>query len=120
MFKPATQDGVIMTLDAKNTPASQFAEITSANNTWNHPAGVSAHYNAGIAYDYFYNRHGRNSINGQGGDIISFVNVSDDAGQGLDNAYWNGQAIFYGNGKTYFYPLARSLDVAGHEMTHGV
>jgi Zn-dependent metalloprotease len=120
MYNSTTKEGKIITLNAQNTPGTQYTEITSSNNTWNIPAAVSAHYNAGVAYDYFNVKHGRNSINGQGGTITSFVNVSDDNGLGMDNAYWNGQAIFYGNGRTDFFPLAKSLDVAGHEMTHGV
>ncbi|HEY3387107.1 MAG TPA: M4 family metallopeptidase, partial [Saprospiraceae bacterium] len=38
----------------------------------------------------------------------------------LDNAFWNGKAMFYGNGASAFKPLAGAMDVAGHEMTHGV
>lgn len=38
----------------------------------------------------------------------------------MDNAYWNGEMMFYGNGNTAFTPLAGSLDVGGHEMTHGI
>jgi bacillolysin len=38
----------------------------------------------------------------------------------LDNAFWNGEYMFYGNGASAFKPLARGLDVGGHEMTHGV
>lgn len=28
--------------------------------------------------------------------------------------------MYYGNGKDAFTPLAKALDVAGHEMSHGV
>ena len=38
----------------------------------------------------------------------------------MENAYWNGDAMWYGNGGSTFKPLARGLDVGGHEMTHGV
>ena len=38
----------------------------------------------------------------------------------MGNAFWNGQAIFYGNGDAAFGALAKGLDVAGHEMSHGV
>ena len=39
----------------------------------------------------------------------------------MDNAFWNGFAMFYGSGNTLFTsPLAKSLDVAGHEISHGV
>jgi hypothetical protein len=39
----------------------------------------------------------------------------------MDNAYWNGSAMFYGNGdQAFIFPLAKALDVAGHELSHGV
>lgn len=116
---PNDPSGAIWTIDAQNTPGESIYNITSTSNTWNNKA-ISAHYNAGIAYEYYKNTHNRNSINGQNGTIISVINVSDDDGSGLDNAYWTGEMMCYGNGKVAFKPLAGSLDVAGHEMTHGV
>lgn len=38
-------------------------------------------------------------------------------GQGYDNAFWDGQSMSFGDG-SFFYPLV-SLDVAGHEVSHG-
>ena len=38
----------------------------------------------------------------------------------MDNAFWNGRVMAYGDGSQAFLPLAGALDVAGHEMTHGV
>ena len=38
----------------------------------------------------------------------------------MDNAYWNGAYMAYGDGNSYFTPLAGALDVAAHEMTHGI
>jgi len=35
-----------------------------------------------------------------------------------ENAFWDGQSMQFGDGKTLFYPLV-SLDVAGHEISHG-
>lgn len=118
---PGNGDGFIITADwQNNTPSnSNFKEITSTNNSWS-ALNISAHHNASLAFDYFENAHSHVSIDANGGDIISFVNVADDNGQGLDNAYWNGAAMFYGNGLQAFKPLAGALDVAGHEMAHGV
>lgn len=118
---PDLGDGIILTGDMNNTgTANPSFFYTTSNNANNWTATeVSAHYNAGLAFDYFKNTHNRNSINGTGGDIVSFVNVAEDNGNGLDNAFWNGQAIFYGNGASAFTPLAGALDVAGHEMSHG-
>jgi len=122
MYKAASKTGIILTYDANSSFGKNFKiqTISSSNNSWNTPKGVAGHYNAGLAYDYFKNTHNRNSIDGKGGDIISIINVADDDGTALDNAYWNGKAMFYGNGNTSFKPMAGSLDVAGHEMTHGV
>jgi Zn-dependent metalloprotease len=94
--------------------------VTSTNNEWGLKAAVSAHYNAKITYDYFRTTFNRNSINGLGGNIISMVNVADEDGSSMANAFWNGQAIFYGNGGTKYEPLAGALDVAAHEIGHGV
>ncbi len=116
--------GAVWTLDAfDETPQGDnfdVGHVVSSNNQWNSATAVSAHYNAGIAYEYFLNVHNRNSINGSGGNIISIINVTDENDNSMDNAFWNGVAMFYGNGATDFLPLAGGLDVAGHEMSHGV
>lgn len=117
--------GVIWTIDAFNTNPQNsnfsYDQVKSSNNSWNNKTAVSAHYNGGVAYEYFKNVHQRNSINGEGGNIVSFINISDpQTGGGFDNAFWNGSAMFYGNGNKAFKPLAGALDVAGHEMSHGV
>ncbi len=129
MFEPSQSTfpndavGVIWTIDGMNNNVEgnnfNVAHVTDNDNNWNNPTGFSAHFNGGAAYEYFEEVHSRISINGQGGNIVSIINV-EDAGGPMDNAFWNGQAIFYGNGTTAFKPLARGLDVAGHEMSHGV
>lgn len=121
---PDESVGTILTVNAQNTAPqnNDFSAVfnTSINNSWNDQLAVSAHYNGAIAYEYFKNTFNRNSINGQGGNIISIINVADEDGGDMDNAFWNGAAMFYGNGDVAFSPLAKSLDVAGHEMSHGV
>ncbi|MFK7969013.1 MAG: M4 family metallopeptidase [Bacteroidia bacterium] len=119
---PDLGDGIIITADMNNSSLSSpnYRDVTSNSRTSWSTVAVSAHFNAITSYEYFRTTHSRNSINGGGGDIVSFINVADDDGGGLDNAFWNGQAIFYGGGRTVFQPLARGLDVAAHEMSHGV
>ncbi|MBK7094082.1 MAG: M4 family metallopeptidase [Saprospiraceae bacterium] len=123
---PDDPQGVIITLNANNTSpnSSSFQNkldhVKSSNNTWNATA-VSAHFNAGFAYEYYINKFARNSIDGKGGNVMSIINVTEDNGTGMDNAFWAGTAMFYGNGnKVFTSPLPKSLDVAGHELTHGV
>jgi len=118
---PNKLTGVIVTYDYRDRyPAtSSYNLITSTNNTWDAKA-VSAQYNASVAYEYYRTVHGRNSINGKGGSVLSFINVAEQNGAPMDNAYWNGRGMYYGNGSRVFNSLAGALDVAGHELTHGV
>jgi bacillolysin len=116
---PSRPIGGIETRNYNNTDDGPFIYVSSANNVWTSPTSVSAHYNGGVSYDYFKNTFNRNSIDGQGGTVTSFINVTDNR-QSMENAYWNGEAMFYGNGGADFSSLARGLDVAGHEITHGV
>ncbi|MDX9758126.1 MAG: M4 family metallopeptidase [Bacteroidota bacterium] len=111
--------GTITTLSANNSDIVNVTHVASANNQWSDASAVSAHSNAAVVYDYFRATHGRNSLDGKGGTIISMVNVTS-GGRSMENAFWNGQIMAYGNGGANFEPLAKALDVAAHEMTHGV
>lgn len=117
--------GGILTLDANNTAPqnSNFSvnHITSSNNSWSDQIGVTAHANATTSYKYFEEVLGLRSYDNNGSTIYSFTNVADMDGSAMDNAFWNGYAMYYGNGKEAFArPLAAALDVAAHELTHGV
>ncbi|MFC7061993.1 M4 family metallopeptidase [Halobacillus seohaensis] len=79
--------------------------------------GVDAHYNSEKVYEYFLEEHDRNSIDGEGMAIKSTVHFGED----YNNAFWNGEQMTYGDGDgEFFIPLSAGLDVAAHEMTHGV
>ena len=122
MYDAASQEGIILTLNANNTSTVDldYSFISTFNNKWSDPIAVSAHYNASATYEYLENTFSRNSINGQGGNILSFINVANEDGSSMENAFWNGKAVFYGNGGSAFYPLAGGLDVIAHELGHGV
>ncbi|RRB06445.1 M4 family metallopeptidase [Larkinella rosea] len=115
--------GAIVTYDARNKQnengSFSIYDVTSKDNkTWTANA-ISAHGNAGLAYEYYEKTHKRTSLDGKGGTMVSIVNVLED-GEPMDNAYWSGEFMAYGNGNKSCKPLAGGLDVAGHEMTHGV
>lgn len=79
--------------------------------------GVDAHYNSEQVYEYFHDEHGRNSLDDNGMAIISYVHYGDN----YNNAFWNGRQMTYGDGDgSFMVPLSAGLDVAAHEMTHGV
>ncbi len=129
MFQPAQSVmpndpvGVIWTVDAQNSSPQQsnfgVVQVSNTTNNWKN-LEVSAHYNAGQAFEYYKTTFNRNSISGSGGNIISIINVTDENDNNMDNAFWNGAAMFYGNGDVAFSALAKGLDVGGHEMSHGV
>ncbi|MCB2203967.1 M4 family metallopeptidase [bacterium] len=116
---PNSPAGAIVTLNANNSDLVNITQFQSSNNSWGDASSVSAHSNLGVVYEYYLSTHSRNSIDGKGGTIYAIVNVTD-GGQSMENAYWNGQFMAFGNGGTVFDPIARALDVTAHELTHGV
>ncbi|MFF1797715.1 M4 family metallopeptidase, partial [Kitasatospora sp. NPDC058263] len=80
---------------------------------------TDAHVNAGIVYDFYRDRLGRDGLDGKAGPIISVVNATA-WGEPLANASWDGSKMVYGGGNDKFRPFSVALDVVGHEMTHGV
>ncbi len=121
---PDQPSGGALTLTLKSHDYAQGSTIfhnTTSNNIWIDPAAVSAHKNASVAYNYYKNTFSRNAIDDKNGVINSIIHVTDNGG-GMDNAFWNGggKVMVYGDGFQEFKPLAGGLDVAGHEMTHGV
>ncbi|MFH8488746.1 M4 family metallopeptidase [Streptomyces longisporoflavus] len=80
-------------------------------------AGADAAYGAQLTWDYYKNVHGRSGIRGDGVGAYSRVHY----GNNYVNAFWS-DACFcmtYGDGTGNSKPLT-SIDVAAHEMTHGV
>jgi Zn-dependent metalloprotease len=72
----------------------------------------------GATYKFFWEVLGRNSIDNAGMPILGLVHYSTD----YANAFWDGQGhMFFGDGDgRLFIRLTASLDVIGHELTHGV
>jgi Zn-dependent metalloprotease len=115
--------GALWTLDARGKDISKQVEVfqvSSPNNVWNDATSVSAHFNAGAVFEYYLGTHQRLGLDGNGATIIGIVHVADENGRPMDNAFWNGALMAYGDGQSAFTPLAGGLDVAAHEFTHGV
>ena len=118
-FDSDTGNGALMTLNAGYTDLEKAEVIFSFDNTFTDPVAVSAHANMGRIYEYFLQNHGRRGIVGDGTEMISVVHVTED-GKSMENASWNGTFISYGDGGDAFKPFAGALDVAAHEMAHGI
>lgn len=79
---------------------------------------VDAQYGAAVTWDYFFIEQGRNGIANNGIGALSRVHYS----RRYNNAFWSDSCfcMTYGDGDGFTYNPFDSLDVAGHEMTHGV
>jgi Zn-dependent metalloprotease len=110
----------VYTFDLNNTTSGgNGSDIFNATNVWN-PGGIDAyaldaHFGAEMTYDYFFNNFNRNSIDGNGFQLISRVHY----GVNYVNAFWDGSRMTYGDGNAAFSPLT-TLDIAGHEIAHGL
>ncbi|HEX2046316.1 MAG TPA: M4 family metallopeptidase [Acidimicrobiales bacterium] len=82
------------------------------------PAVNEAYDHFGSTYKFFWEVLGRNSIDNAGMPILGLVHYSTN----YANAFWDGQGhMFFGDGDgQLFNRLTGSLDVIGHELTHGV
>jgi len=106
--------------------AGMGAVFTGTTNVWGNflvsnsqTAAADAHYGVATTWDYFKNMHGRNGIANDGQGAISRVHY----GRNYANASWSDGCfcMTFGdgdNGATIL-PLV-ALDIAGHEMSHGV
>lgn len=112
------------TYDLNGGQAGTGTLFTDADDTWGNgqaaepqTAGVDAQYGAQLTWDYYKTVHGRNGIRGDGVGAYSRVHYGD----AYVNAFWSDSCfcMTYGDGTGNAQPLT-SIDVAAHEMTHGV
>jgi Zn-dependent metalloprotease len=78
--------------------------------------GVQAHFGAEQTLQYFLEEHGRDSYDGNGAILRSYVSYSTN----YVNAFWDGSRMTYGDGNGTSYGPLVSLDIVGHEVAHGV
>ncbi|MFD6297495.1 M4 family metallopeptidase [Streptomyces sp. NPDC060235] len=80
-------------------------------------AGADAHYGAAETWDFYKNTFGRSGIKNNGVGAYSRTHY----GNSYVNAFWDDSCfcMTYGDGSGNADPLT-ALDVAGHEMSHGV
>jgi thermolysin len=109
--------------------------FTDTDNIWgtnttasSQSAGADAHYGAQKTYDYYKNTHARNGIDGAGGPggytsidgVTRLISSRVHYGTNYNNAYWSSPYMTYGDGDGVTFRSLVTLDIAGHEMTHGV
>ncbi len=110
----------IQTYNLQNGTTYTNTDFTNATSNWT-GTGVDqgardAHWGAEMTYDYLMQRHNRNSIDGAGYMLRSYVHYSTN----FVNAFWDGQRMTYGDGNGTSWTIMTGLDVCGHEITHGL
>jgi Zn-dependent metalloprotease len=113
------------TVDMKNKQGGSGTLFTDADNQWGNgllsdPASVAvdAQYGTAMTWDYYKTVHGRNGIGNDGKGASNRVHY----GRNYNNAFWQDSCfcMTYGDGDGRTFNPFDSLDVAGHEMSHGV
>jgi len=104
----------------QQTDYASAVDFTDTDNNWNNvnaqmdEAAGDAHWGAEMTYDYYFINHARNSIDGNGFALYSYVHYD----QAYGNAFWDGTVMTYGDGDNNN-PFC-ALDICGHEITHGL
>jgi Zn-dependent metalloprotease len=106
-------------LDCAHTQDPASARI--ARNEGDGPTGDAATDEAydglGATYELYWDVFHRDSINDEGLPLKGYVHY----GNGYDNAFWDGQEMIFGDGDgELFNRFTVSVDIMGHELTHGV
>ncbi|MFF9815823.1 M4 family metallopeptidase [Streptomyces sp. NPDC014006] len=94
-----------------------FGTGTASTSSSDQTAAADAAYGAAETWDFYKSTFGRNGIKNNGVGAYSRVHY----GNAYVNAFWDDSCfcMTYGDGSGNADPLT-SLDVAGHEMSHGV
>ncbi len=117
----------IETYDCDNTGTWASNEVTDDDNHWDSGTALQktaceTHWVTEKVYDYFDQVHQRNSFDGNGGKIRSYVNFNlEEYGFPNNiNAFWNGVHLTYGNGNGTEYGPLTAIDIIGHEIVHAL
>ena len=102
--------------DAKNGLDLPGEEVSEPENS-SDVAVKEAYDGANATYDMYLDAFERNSIDDKGMCLLSSVHFDEK----YDNAFWDGRQMVYGDGDgELFNRFTASIDVIGHELTHGV
>lgn len=112
------------TTDMQNGTAGTGVVFSSADDAWGgadtprEQVAVDAHYGAAQTLDYFKQAFDRSGIDKLGRTGFNRVHY----GSSYNNAFWSNSCfcMTYGDGDGITYNAFTEIDVAGHEMTHGI
>lgn len=107
-----------LVFNSRNTGKMKVFQVRKEGDAPSTDSDVNFAYdNGGIVREYFKTQLGWNSIDGMGMDLIFNVHYL----VKYNNAFWDGEMMTFGEGDgVNFSNFAKSLDVTGHELAHGV
>ena len=124
-LKDTSRGAIIETLNLnRREDLRNITPFTDNDNNWttaehrnqnNDDVALDAHWGVTKTYDYFFSNFNRNSYDNAGTTLKSYVHY----GNNVDNAFWSGAEMLFGDGDTSFTPLT-ALDVTAHELGHAV
>ncbi len=106
-------------------PGPQIADISHNSNLWGtliseeQQDAVTAHFSLRRTHDYFKDRYGRHSWDGNYSQLSMYINWDNPDDPGTTNSAFTGNSILISKKFGYQHPLV-FLDVIGHEFTHGI
>lgn len=115
--------GGILTLNAQSSTIQGVGvDFIDTDNNWNNvnanldEVAGDVHWAIEMSYDYFLQKHGRNSIDGNGLPLRGYVHFGP---RSYNNAFYpfGSNSIYIGDGGNS--PLA-SVDICAHELGHGL
>jgi bacillolysin len=103
--------------DARNGDSDLYFIASDRRDGGWDPAGVSAADHIAAFHAYYRNTFGRNGLDDGNLNYLAVVHLLAD----YPNAFWNGKFVVFGDGDgRTFGSLAAGLDIAAHELQHGV
>ncbi len=118
-----TLSGLYADAQYEDGPDASFADSVSAPSVfdpqWQYPENgrldeMNLYYHTNFIHDWYKELDPGFSALDYPVPTVAAVNDN------MDNAFWNGYGMYFGEGGNYFYNLALFSDVIYHEYTHGI
>ena len=107
------------TYTAKNESDLPGELLLENNQTSLDEVARAAHENMGLVYSYYKNNFGRDSYDNRGSPLVSTVHFQ----RKYNNSFWSDyhKQLVFGDGDGFRWkPMAFSLDIVAHELTHAI
>ncbi|MBW8171529.1 M4 family metallopeptidase [Ornithinimicrobium sp. Arc0846-15] len=127
--RPPLPESAVATQSAADSPAREIYDALSGirlpgvlvrlegAGPTDDQAVTDAYDGLGLTWSLLFEQYGRRSLDDTGMELLATVHY----GRDYDNAFWDGSQMVFGDGDgVYFEPFTASLDVIGHELTHGL